>query len=71
VEWIVVTDAIWHALLTTNTARVGKFCFADFAFPLTDPVSQCAISFPLLLLRWDRERDGIQQKILVLSNWWI
>jgi hypothetical protein len=25
VEWIVVTEDIWHALLTTNTAHVGAF----------------------------------------------
>ena len=70
-EWIVVTEAIWHALLTTNTARVGAFRFADFAFPLTDSVGHRAISSPLLLLRWDRERDRIQGKILVLSSWGI
>ena len=69
VEGIVVMTAIWHMLLAANTACIHAFSFVDFAFPLLDSVGQSAIRFPLIQLWWDRERDCIWRKILVLRRW--
>jgi hypothetical protein len=68
VEGLVAIATVGHALLAADAAGVGAFGLADVALTLADSVGEFAISRPLLLLRWNRERNCSCSRILNSCN---
>jgi hypothetical protein len=69
VEGFVAIATVGHSLLAANVAGVGAFGLADIALALADSVGEFASSVPLLLLRWNRERNCIHcYQVLTLCN---
>jgi hypothetical protein len=69
VEGFIAIATVGHSLLAADAAGVGAFGLAYIALTLADSVGEFAISGPLLLLRWNRERNCIHcNRILNLCN---